>query len=194
MSKQNPKLRGCVGFGIGLGFAMAVGTASGALLDVDDQSVLKTKRVELVKHEGVYEEAARNYERTERAVGEACMTLVRVYLPGGGLAETPEHEVVSDIANTPDKACGETPTAVRLQLRTVFGANNDLSKAAIARAQGLKDVKEAETTLNESEALFGFVVGAGIGLLTGGFCAAIAASEANDHNRHEKLMDYYRTI
>lgn len=193
MSKKNPKVRGLAGFGIGLGMAMGIGMASGGLLDIDDQAVLNTKQHELVNRTDRLEEAARNYDRIERATGEACLALVRVYLSGGGLADTPEHEVVSDIANAPDKACGETHTAVRLQLRTVFSAKDDLGRAELARNQGIKDVQEAETTLRESEAVFGLAVGTGMGLLIGGVCAVIAVNEAKDHNRYEDTMSLYGT-
>lgn len=88
--------------------------------------------------------------KVQSALGEKCVTLIRLYQPNGPLS-TDRDKAVADLVGHPDRPCGASPTEVRLGVITLRGVDQALltAESALARAQeGVADAEEPQSLMD----------------------------------------------
>ncbi len=183
MKKHHNPIKWAAGvFSLSLAAGMGIGAQAGAEENNGRQKELERVEAKLLASSGQVEEANRNLIRTQLGIGETCLTAVKIYLPGGKLAPTPEDAVVDDLMGSMHKPCGDTPSNVRANYREITNSYSAVSSAESDRKAVEDEVDDAEMAMNDSnipEGIgVGVAVGGGIGLM-GGFLTGMLIDISN---------------
>ncbi len=171
-------------------FAGSMAILTGIGLDIassdqaDDVKKLNKAQAVVIEHNGFVEEASKNYTRVEKNIGEGCLALVRLYLPGGTLSSTPEDSVVSDLTSIPDKPCGNTQPEARISFRSLHSARSNIMAAEAKRVEAEDNVLKAKGLVDDPDWPDGMLFGSLGGVLVGSFGGFSALLIVDGHNRN----------
>lgn len=167
----------CLSVGMGIGANMAVNEQA------HDETQLKQARIGVTAADGRIEEVQRNSHRLEQEIGGGCLTLIRPYLPGGLLNDTPEDGVITDLMSLEAKECGNNRPEVRLVFRSLTEARKAINAANEERVKAEDTVGTFEKEVEDSTIPENVLFGSFIGSLAGWFGGMITLFIVDEVNR-----------
>lgn len=214
------------------GAALSITIGAGILFAADKsdnvyvseyQSDVATAQADLDSAQQSGLEADLNYDRVNDNLGEACSSFLGRYMPditiewtdsgaefldvvGGPLKDTPEDSIIYDAINTPNQPCGERPSDIREDFRSLVDVTTDKYVEGHRVEMANEDLQLAETKLEEQiidaendKQDQRWKNGAEIGLIVGLFVSGLSAVFGFDKAKYNnaltakfRLVDYLK--
>lgn len=124
------------------------------------------------------------HKRDIQKYGDACMTIVAHYSPGGVLQDKPEDVAVANIAGEPGSPCGTSKTEVLVAYNDIFDSYAQTRVVKSLNYEGAAERLESLTTdQNNDNDFTGLFYVMGVGTALGAARGAYRAKETVDDMR-----------
>jgi ElaB/YqjD/DUF883 family membrane-anchored ribosome-binding protein len=159
-----------IGVGV-IGLAVPLWAGTSIINERDRAEVIDVENAtqELSTTQDRQEEAAKNLTRTKQSIGEACLSSLSDYMPGGSLVNTEENNIISDMQGETGLPCGDTPKEIRQKIRilkTSYDNESAATQQTIESEAKIEPLRE-ESILTNADDYFGVGVASAIGLAFG---------------------------